>query len=104
MTGLSVGFTAGNPMWEKPPGRGMPPGKRVRGAKIVELSLVNYPAFPSVGALSLNQRSARAEHAHEESEKMIAGVAACKDRAHRESEETIAWWNERKAKLLKGSS
>lgn len=97
MTGLSVGFQAAKPMWEKPPGRGMPPGKRIRGAKIVELSLVNYPAFPSAGALSLNERSARAEHAHEESEKMIAWVAARKDKAHRESEETIAWWTARKA-------
>ena len=103
MTGLSVGFQAGKPQWEKPPRHGMPPGKRVRGAKIVELSLVNYPAFPSAGALSLNQRSARAEQAHEESEKMIAWWNEQKDKRHRESEEIIAWWNSRNAAAAKST-
>ena len=33
MTGLSVGFQAGKPMWEKPPGRGMPPGNVSEGRR-----------------------------------------------------------------------
>lgn len=66
---------------EKPPGRGMPPGKRVRGAKIVELSSVNYPAFPSAGALSLNQRSAHDEETHQKSQELIAWWTARKNAA-----------------------
>ena len=57
---------------------------------------MNYPAFPSAGALSLNQRSAHEEELHRQSEETKAWVAARKEKAHRESEEVIAWWNSRK--------
>lgn len=76
MVGLSIGFRTGQkPIWEAPPKRGMPPVKRIRGAEIVEISLVNYPAYTSAGTLSLNQRTAQEDHEryqHEESERVIA--------------------------------
>lgn len=88
MVGLSIGFRTGSgkAIWEPPPKQGMPPVKRVRGAEIVEVSLVNYPAYDNAATLSLNQRSFAEEEAHRHSVE-----------AHEKTQEVIAWVNARKA-------
>ena len=73
MAGLSIGFRTGTKaVWEPPPTKGMPPVKRVRGAEIVEVSIVNFPAYDNAATLSLNQRSLAKDIAHEESVRAIA--------------------------------
>jgi phage head maturation protease len=88
MVGLSIGFRAssGKAIWEPSSKRGMPPVKRVRGAEIVEVSIVNYPAYDNAATLSLNQRSF-----HEEEEERQALEA------HEKTQEIIAWVKARKA-------
>jgi phage head maturation protease len=94
MVGLSIGFRVGSgkAIWEPPPKQGMPPVKRVRGAEIVEVSLVNYPAYDNAATLSLNQRSFAEEEAHRESVE-----------AHEKTQEVIAWVNARKAAVASKS-
>ena len=65
MTGLSVGFRQGPGQWERPPQRGMPPLKRVREVEVVEVSAVNWPAYPNAGLRGLAQRTAAAEEAQQ---------------------------------------
>lgn len=57
MASLSIAFRADRPQWEKPPRVGLPPVKRVRGARIEEISLVNWPAYRSAGIDRVAQRT-----------------------------------------------
>jgi hypothetical protein len=82
MVGLSVGFHADRPIWERPPARGMPPGKRVRGAEIVEAFVGELPGLSVGGALSLDQRSAREEESHQQSQELIERWPIAKPRRH----------------------
>jgi phage head maturation protease len=71
--GLSVGYTCSRARtrYERPTRRGDPPIRRPRGVEIMEISLVQWPAFPSAGVVSLSMRSATDERRHEESVRII---------------------------------
>lgn len=70
--GLSIGFTESKrARWERPQRPGEPPLKRPRGARVVEVSLVHWPAYATAGVTSLSQRSAEDQRLHEESDRII---------------------------------
>lgn len=73
MTCLSVGFAAsGTQEWRRPERQGAPPIIVRRGVQIVEISLVQWPAYLGAAMVSLNARTA----ASEESQRIIADAKA----------------------------
>jgi HK97 family phage prohead protease len=73
MSSLSIGFVAdGRQQWQRPQHRGDPPLVIRRGVRIIEISLVSWPAYTGAGIASLNQRTAAADIAHAESLRVIA--------------------------------
>jgi phage head maturation protease len=71
--GLSVGFTASaaRTRYERPARRGDPPIRRPRGVEVVEVSLVQWPAYDSASVVSLSKRSAADEVRHTETLQII---------------------------------
>ncbi len=73
MASLSIGFTAGGrQQWRAPDRQGAPPMVIRRGVEIVEISLVNWPAYDGATIVSLSQRTADEDDAHTKSEQAIA--------------------------------
>lgn len=71
--GLSVGFTRDRDrdLYEKPSRSGGFPVLRPRGVTIHEISIVQWPAYPSAGVISLSLRNALDQDRHERSERII---------------------------------
>lgn len=77
MASLSVGFTSqGRQVWRAPERRGAPPMVIRRSVEIVEISLVNWPAYDGATIVSLSQRTAEDDIAHSTSERLIAEFRA----------------------------
>lgn len=77
-TALSVGFTRDKKreVFERPERAGGLPIIRPRGVRIVELSLVQWPAYERAGITSLSVRSAENQRRHEESQELVSWFAA----------------------------
>ncbi|MGE5694037.1 MAG: HK97 family phage prohead protease [Candidatus Sericytochromatia bacterium] len=87
MCGLSIGFTAsGRQQWQLPERRGAPPLVVRRNVEIVELSLVQWPAYESAGMTSLHVRTAQAQRTHEVADEMFAEYKARRAKERLENE------------------
>ena len=63
-------------VYESPQRRGAFPVMRPRGVRIVEVSLVLFPAYERASVTSLSQRSAADQDRHERSQELVAWAAA----------------------------
>ena len=87
---MSAGFVAGGRQeWRRPERPGAPPLVIRRNAEVVEVSLVLEGAYDNARVVSVNQRTAQAQHNHEVAQEMFAEYRARKARTHRESVRAI---------------
>jgi phage head maturation protease len=76
VSGVSVGYLSDHRrfVWERPARRGGLPIVRPRGVALEHLSLILLPTLPAYNGakvLTLSQRTAAGQRAHEESERII---------------------------------